>query len=629
MKKVIIHTNSGVVVEDKKESNANNNTTTSPTSAADSKTKTQALTRDTKPQVFPQLSAKDKHILNENNLKNNTNINNSCNHNIQVLNDNGSSSATSVPPIKSSSMPLTGILKSTTGADVIKFRPKNKCLVFKEGDPLVIGYGLDSPVDDYSSDEEADEESSDDDYEDETIYTSDDKELRDLTHKNTLNDNHDICSNQTHSPDSGNCDITPMSTSSDSYSSGDEKDDSQRNDFTQHLMTTQVIQHLRTDSESDTLSTNSDSSLEMKSTYRPEFKCKPQLPVKPNMSATITTTTAAKPVLPMTITVKTAAMDEQKQQNLNLHLIHDNKDSSDEEVVSEECSPKSLVEHIYQEISDSNEEMSGISGKFSNTSEDNNNYSDNNGKESPVESKSQEHRDLKLAELAQELEQCRYMKRPAPQPPTTTRHKSSDTDIETDTKKLVLKTSLSINTSEKESKQTHVSVAAPVAPTKHRFSSIRKLLHKKSSSEKSDKSKDHSHHSHDLVHSGVTVTDSTTGADRKAWKQDPPPPVPTTTTPAPQKPLQKSVSLPIPTTEAPKAPVVDTTVQNSLNEAYNQLAKSNHSNLVAIKSKIESKCTDETYKWTDFEVTNAERMGSVLVYKDSIVSNTRKSVNLM
>ncbi|CAG2171828.1 unnamed protein product, partial [Oppiella nova] len=40
-------------------------------------------------------------------------------------------------------------------------------------------------------------------------------------------------------------------------------------------------------------------------------------------------------------------------------------------------------------------------------------------------------------------------------------------------------------------------------------------------------------------------------------------------------------------------------------------------------------CTDETYKWTDFEVTNAERMGSVLVYKDSIVSNTRKSVNLM
>jgi len=215
-------------------------------------------------------------------------------------------------------MPLIGILKTNTNTDLIKYRPKSKCLVFKEGDPLVIGYGIDKPLDGYGSDdnecisdEEVDEES-EDDFDDPMLYSSDDKDLRELTQNNTkFNSNfanlsvnnsidnkvkqivnqvidsqdstdncvnsspiisngsdvhqHQIvvgnstgsteqtipdvceklvkngfnetfgsidncinnCENTSQTPDSSASDVTPMSTSSDSYSSSDEKEDSQ------------------------------------------------------------------------------------------------------------------------------------------------------------------------------------------------------------------------------------------------------------------------------------------------------------------------------------------------------------------------------------------------------------------
>ncbi|CAG2115960.1 unnamed protein product, partial [Medioppia subpectinata] len=511
----------------------------------------------------------------------------------------------------------------------------------------------------------------------------------------------------------------------------------------------QVIQHLRVDSESDTLSTNSESSDASEPTkpvanYRPEFKCKPQLPAKPNISSIMNTAAAKPQAIPITITVKSNAEDnndyhhnDQKSQHLNLHLNQDNGNNHNKahlvfdnhEVVvvvntSGQESPTTGVaaEHIYQEIGgDSGEDQSGMSGKFSTTSSSDDNHHSLDGRATP-----QEHRDLKLAELAQELEQCRYMKRPAPQPPATARHhKSGDhtviggnTDVELK-KPIVNKPepkrpqSPSTTTTATTAAATAVATT-PAAPPKQRFSSIRKLLHKKSHSDKHPDTR-----TKDIIasdsQSGVTVTDSSTvsGADRKAWKQsefdrttltivhpidmtpvggqtpdepvyntvvndvyavqrpeapprtpranrpsvparrrnksspnihqtvsaaphrDPPPPIPPTVVLSAQKPLQKCISLPIDGHETAAigptripVPGVELTAQNTLNDAYKQLAKSNLSNLLAIKSKVESIGTTQTYRWTDFEVTNAERLGSVLVYKDCVVSDTRLSVNL-
>ena len=230
--------------------------------------------------------------------------------------------------------------------------------------------------------------------------------------------------------------------------------------------------------------------------------------------------------------------------------------------------------------------------------------------------------------------------------------------------------------------------ALPIKP--HRFS-IRKLLHKKSSSDKilSVKTRDHSNESQHSVNSNDFP-----GADRKAWKQSEfdrtnlkivhpidltkiedkktvsfeseiSQPIPEQRPEAPPrtpKPNRPSVPVrrrkqsgnqqmlqprgeppppPPPTTPPPylssrssspalEAPTAETSVKtNDLNEAYNQLAKSNFSNLLAIKSKIESIYEQNHYKWSDFEVTNAVRLGTTLLYKDCMETKTRKSVNLL
>ncbi|XP_054166603.1 putative uncharacterized protein DDB_G0286901 [Oppia nitens] len=135
---------------------------------------------------------------NENNLKTNNKsavvdnlgTNNSVTTNVpnvtNVLNHNKDTNGCGSPvSATNSTLMLTkGILKSQTNEDLIKYRPKNRCIVFKDGDPLVIGCG---DIDyEYSSDSDDDYEASDDDTEDDYIYSSDDKELRDLTYKNTL-----------------------------------------------------------------------------------------------------------------------------------------------------------------------------------------------------------------------------------------------------------------------------------------------------------------------------------------------------------------------------------------------------------------------------------------------------------
>ncbi|XP_054166824.1 uncharacterized protein LOC128964270 [Oppia nitens] len=516
-----------------------------------------------------------------------------------------------------------------------------------------------------------------------------------------------------------------MSTSSDSYSSGDEKDDSGSSDFGKDSISTNSIQHLKTDSESDTFSTTSDSSLDIKANYRPEVRSKPELPMKPNMgkinAQTITTTTPMAPVLqipsakqsvlPMTLFVNNTNPVEEQEEEMNVNSIQKINDTfTNEEMfkTDDNCVTQIICDPDYQDINESNEEMNGMDGMYSSLSEsiDNNYLVDNKEEESISPEAHDKHRVIKLAELAQELEQCRQVKRPAPQPPNSSSPEISDDSIESDYKSTATESKLTIfnNKSETTKQQQLVSSSAlntsSSTPMKQRFSSIRKLLHKKIDKAISDKNK-------------VTISEPTlstapdTSSDRKAWKQsefdrttikilhpsdmttniqvkqyttneqsseqppeapprapkvnrpsvparrrnksvpntgllahqrEPPPPVPVVLH---HKTLEKSSSLPIHTNITitannitntsihQKAPIAETTVQNSLNEAYNQLAKSNLSNLLAIKLKIESKCSQQLYKWTDFEVTTALTLGSVKVYKDCIVSDTRKFVNLV
>lgn len=79
-------------------------------------------------------------------------------------------------------MPLVGILKTDNNRHLIKYK-QNKCIVFKEGDPLVIGADDEYYSDEWDDEEEEDEES--DQSDDEQLYTSDDQELRELTRVNT------------------------------------------------------------------------------------------------------------------------------------------------------------------------------------------------------------------------------------------------------------------------------------------------------------------------------------------------------------------------------------------------------------------------------------------------------------
>jgi hypothetical protein len=112
--------------------------------------------------------------------------NNRVNNNINSINNNKSQQLRD----RSKSMPLIGILKTTTTQDLIKYRPKNKCLVFKEGDPLIIGYGINNEDDNgYDGSDNSDNEEDADDYEEDEdnydCFSSDDKQLRELTRENT------------------------------------------------------------------------------------------------------------------------------------------------------------------------------------------------------------------------------------------------------------------------------------------------------------------------------------------------------------------------------------------------------------------------------------------------------------
>ena len=154
-------------------------------------------TKDPKQHDFPQLSqTKDRLILSQTNAKNNSIISSNSNKILSEttapslsLLSNSTTKKTDLSVVNKT-MPLIGILKTESNRSLIKYRQKNKCIVFKEGDPLVIGYGIDKPVNGYGSeeeysDEEPEEEESDDFDDDEQLYYSDDKELRELTRINT------------------------------------------------------------------------------------------------------------------------------------------------------------------------------------------------------------------------------------------------------------------------------------------------------------------------------------------------------------------------------------------------------------------------------------------------------------
>ena len=68
---------------------------------------------------------------------------------------------------------------------------------------------------------------------------------------------------------------------------------------------------------------------------------------------------------------------------------------------------------------------------------------------------------------------------------------------------------------------------------------------------------------------------------------------------------------------------------DSLDDAYHQLSHSIRDNLLAVKTKIESIYSEVQHKWSDFDVTSGVRLGSALLYEDSVVSATGKSVNLL
>ena len=444
--------------------------------------------------------------------------------------------------------------------------------------------------------------------------------------------------------------------------------------------------HLRTDSESDNSSNNSDSGLEIKDYKRKQESIKgqvrgnkPQIPVKPIISSTVINLETKTKTFPNSGTELETETTEDKVDNRSGLFI--------------------IADDLYQEVCESRDDMNGIEGKitFSKSFDSDNNLL-TNGKPSEIGLKPliEAKRDIKLAELAHELEQVRHMKRPAPQPPvkeTTDEVRVIKQDITEEIKPIIDKQHINCTQVTAEKKMllncppmtSHSVPQTSSTPIKPNRFSIRKLLHKKSSSDKlmSVKARDHSN---DSQHS-VSGCDGM--ADRKAWKQsdfnrsnlkivhpidltqtekktivsiespeerpeapprtpkpsrpsvparrrkqsaqllqprgEPPPPPPPTTPPPPLS------EIPInPIVVAVKAPMVETSVKtNDLNEAYNLLAKSNYSNLLAIKSKIESMYNDIEYKWSDFDVTNGIRLGSAFLYKDSIVSNSRKSINLL
>ena len=196
--------------------------------------------------------------------------------------------------------------------------------------------------------------------------------------------------------------------------------------FKTHLMITQNIKpileskHLRQDSESDNSSNNSDSGLELQDYKRrqelvkPQNRgTKPQLPVKPNIS-TITMNSVTISVENKSKTVQICVPESEPK-------ITEVEEQPPEEVDEEEENQSIstlIADELYEEIFESCDGMNGTEGKFSMNVESNNNYVSN---EKPMDLEfktvSEAKRDIKLAELAQELEQVRHMKRPAPQPP--------------------------------------------------------------------------------------------------------------------------------------------------------------------------------------------------------------------
>ncbi len=400
-------------------------------------------------------------------------------------------------------------------------------------------------------------------------------------------------------------------------------------------------QSIENDSEIDNSSTNSDLSLDEKQKTDEEItaktsqqKPKPLLPVKPNILMP-----KPRPILKSNSDNK-KKLTEVKISDSVLYV---------ESIVSydENSLPQIVSDHIYQEIYDS------IGNTIMN--ENNNNIVC----EKINEITANEKRELKLAELAQELELVRHSKRPAPQPPKKVEEEAEDEDKN----KPSLSYTNKVSVNDKQSSQ-HSS-------TKTKFS-IKKLLHKKSST--SDKNKESTDSQTSTFFESSTYQTTTT-SNPKAWKQsefdrtnlkiihpidlvvtnaqessetikecEAKPEVQTRPeapprTPKPVRPSvptrKKAKSISSPTKEPPpppqrlqSIPVVDMTIKNTLTEAYNQLAKSNHNNLASIKTKIES-LYNSHYKWSDFEIGSGIKYGSAMVYKDAIVSNTQKSVNLV
>ena len=181
-----------------KQSNSSeqNNDLGSINSSTGNKTVNNSAAKDPKLHNFPQMSS-TKDRLHSNLKNNNSYLNNISNNNNKCFNEttpqslnNSTGKKTTSTTVNTNStvtnktMPLIGILKSESNRHLIKYRSKNKCLVFKEGDPMIIGIDNDYPSDDQYSDDEDDQESDDFD-DDEQIYYSDDKELRELTRVNT------------------------------------------------------------------------------------------------------------------------------------------------------------------------------------------------------------------------------------------------------------------------------------------------------------------------------------------------------------------------------------------------------------------------------------------------------------
>lgn len=286
----------------------------------------------------------------------------------------------------------------------------------------------------------------------------------------------------------------------------------------------------------------------------------------------------------------------------------------------------------------------------------------------PVPTVAEVKREIRLAELAIELEQARYAKRQAPQPPAT---QEDPKEVDCTAKQTIIE--IGSKTEHRETVKSNPVTTSPTIPTKpHRFS-IKKLLHKKHSSEKSSvKISDHSS-------TGSADNFEMNGNDRKAWKQsdfdrknltivhpidlavsqmttpepieqkpEAPPRTPKSNRPAaPARRRRQIGQLSQPKDEPPPPPPLSPPpsvspepclktnpkeqllIGDSLDEAYYQLSHSIRDNLMIVKTKIESKFNEIKYKWSDFDVTTGVRLGSALVYEDSVVSATGKSVNLL